>query len=155
MKTHRNILIAVSLFFALAASPPAFAASTCTPELEREILALFKQWNDSLTKDPADPAAVDANTPRCDPGPYSFQPDKDTPMAQGYFKDEFLSSKEAKRKIDKSYVRCFGDIAINSGRYTSPLARSQRRRLATTFVYQKQSSGRWLIIEHHSSKMPK
>lgn len=153
MKTPRNILIAVSLFFALAASPPASAASPC----EGEIRALFKEWNDSLTKDPENeqaPTWVDANYA---PGAIliptlSNEIRRDSEGRKAYFKD-FLKKKPSGKIDEPDYVRCFGDIAINSGLYTFKFGdgTTKETQARYTFVYQK-IAGKWLIIEHHSSK---
>jgi len=153
MKTHRNILIAVSLFFALAASPPASAASACTPKQKSEILALFEQWNRSLAT--GNPATVDANYARdaiLIPT-LSNEIRYNSAGRIAYFRNVFLP-KKPRGKIDKAYVRCFGDIAINSGLYTFTFGDGSKAQARYTFVYQKQSNGGWLIIEHHSSKMP-
>jgi len=153
MKTHRSILIAVSLFFALAASPPASAASTCTPQQTSEIRALFEQWNRSLG---GTAETVDANyAPNAILIPtLSSLIRNDSDGRKAYFKDEFLPKKPSGKIDGTPYVRCFGDIAINSGLYTFTFCDGSKAQARYTFVYQKQSSGRWLIIEHHSSKMP-
>jgi uncharacterized protein (TIGR02246 family) len=154
MKTHRNILIAVSLFFTFAASPPASASPACTPKEKSEILALFAQWDRSLAT--GDAAKVNAN--------YAWDAIliptlsneiRHSPAGRiAYFRDEFLP-KKPRGKIDQAYVRCIGDVAINSGLYTFTFGDGSKAQARYTFVYQKKSDGRWLIIEHHSSKMPK
>lgn len=152
MKTPKNILIAASLFLALAASPLP-ASSDCSPEQEREILALFKQWNDSLEAGNA--AKVDANyAPDAVLIPTLSNQIRTTSAERvAYFKDEFLP-KTPSGKIDTSYLKCIGDIAINSGLYTFTFGDGSKAQARYTFVYQKQRDGKWLIIEHHSSKMP-
>ena len=156
MKTHRNILIAVSLFFALAAPPPASSSSDCTEAEKTKILALFDEWNRSLG---GTAETVDANyAPDAILIPTLSKDIRDTSTGRiAYFKDEFLPKKPS-GKIDKSYVRCFGDIAINSGLYTFTFrdGTTKETQARYTFVYQRQSpDDKWLIIEHHSSKMPK
>jgi uncharacterized protein (TIGR02246 family) len=154
MKPHRNILIAVSLFFALAASPPASAASACTPQQRSQILALFEQWDRSLATGNA--ATVDANYARdaiLIPT-LSNEIRRDPARRIAYFRDDFLPERPHGR-LNHAYVRCFGDIAINSGIYTFTFGNGSRTQARYTFVYQRQSNGGWLIIEHHSSKMPR
>jgi uncharacterized protein (TIGR02246 family) len=151
MKTQKNILIAASLFLALAASPLP-ASSNCSPEQEREILGLFKQWNDSLETGNAE--RVDANyAPDAVLIPTVSNQIRTTSAERvAYFKDEFLPKKPS-GTIDKSYFKCIGDIAINSGLYTFKFGDGSKVQARYTFVYQKRD-GKWLIIEHHSSKMP-
>jgi uncharacterized protein (TIGR02246 family) len=153
MKTHRNILIAVSLFLTFAASPPASASPACTPQQRSEILALFAQWDRSLATGNA--ATVNANyASDAVLIPTLSNEIRNTPARRiAYFRDEFLP-KRPRGRIDHAYVRCFGDIAINSGLYTFTFGDHSTARARYTFVYQKKSDGRWLIIEHHSSKMP-
>ena len=154
MKTQRNILFATTLFFALAASPLAATLSACTPQQEAEILALFTQWNTSLETGNA--AKVEANYARdAVLIPTLSNEIRHTPAERiAYFKEEFLPKKPS-GKIDKHYLKCIGDIAINSGLYTFTFGDGTKARARYTFVYQKQRDGKWLIIEHHSSKMPK
>ncbi len=153
MKTQRNIILAASLFFALAGSTPAFASAACTPQQEAEILELFAEWNRSLAT--GDAVKVDANYARdAVLIPTLSNEIRHTPAGRIlYFKDEFLP-KEPSGKIDKHYLKCSGDIAINSGLYTFTFGDGTKARARYTFVYQKRD-GKWLIIEHHSSKMPK
>lgn len=154
MKTQRNILIAAGLFLALAGSPPASASPACTPKQEAEILALFAQWDRSLAT--GDAAKVDANYARdAILIPTLSNQIRHTPAERiAYFRDEFLPKKPS-GKIDKHYLKCIGDVGINSGLYTFTFGDGSKTQARYTFVYQKQRDGRWLIIEHHSSKMPK
>ena len=154
MKTQRNILIAATVFLALAASPLAATSSTCTPQQEADILALFAQWNRSLAT--CDAAKVDANYARdAVLIPTLSNQIRHTPAERiAYFKEEFLPKKPS-GKIDKHYLKCIGDVAINSGLYTFTFGDGTKAAARYTFVYQKQRDGKWLIIEHHSSKMPK
>jgi len=63
--------------------------------------------------------------------------------------------KEPRARLDESYIRFYGDVAINSGIYSfffgsSPIPTGARY----SYVYRRTSSG-WLIIEHHSSLLYK
>jgi uncharacterized protein (TIGR02246 family) len=154
MKTQRNILIAATVFLALAASPLAATSSACTPEQEAEILALFTKWNTSLATGNA--ARVEANyAQNAVLIPTLSNEIRNTPAGRiAYFEKEFLPKKPS-GKINQHYLKCIGDIAINSGLYTFTFGDRTKARARYTFVYQKQRDGKWLIIEHHSSGMPK
>jgi uncharacterized protein (TIGR02246 family) len=155
MKTQRNILIAATLFFALAASPLAATSSDCTPQQEAQILALFTKWNTSLAT--RNGAKVDHNYAQNAVliPTLSNQIRHNSTERIAYFDREFLP-KGPSGKIDQHYLKCIGDIAINSGLYTFTFSDGTPKAQARyTFVYQKQPDGGWLIIEHHSSKMPK
>jgi uncharacterized protein (TIGR02246 family) len=59
-------------------------------------------------------------------------------------------------EIDEQHVRRFGDLAINSGRYSVHETKEGKptvRPLRFSFVY-RHHEGRWLIVDHHSSAMP-
>lgn len=59
--------------------------------------------------------------------------------------------------IESNLARAFGDIAVISGTYTfadvTSGVRSNVRPARYTFVLQR-TGGRWLIVEHHSSRVP-
>jgi uncharacterized protein (TIGR02246 family) len=68
----------------------------------------------------------------------------------------FLLSKPS-GKILESNIRTFGDLAINSGIYEFTLTPENKPQTVIqarfTFAYRKTGDD-WLIVEHHSSKMP-
>ena len=151
MKTPRNILLAASLFFALAGLP-LLASAACTQKQESEILALFEQWDASLAT--GDAAKVDANYAQdAILIPTLSNEIRHTPAGRiAYFRERFLP-KKPRGKIVKHYLRCIGDIAINSGLYAFTYNGGAPQPARYTFVYRK-FGNRWLIIEHHSSAMP-
>jgi len=72
-----------------------------------------------------------------------------------YFAHFLLSKPNG--KILESNVRTFGDLAINSGIYEFALSPENKPQTLIqarfTFAYRKTGED-WLIVEHHSSKMP-
>jgi uncharacterized protein (TIGR02246 family) len=63
-----------------------------------------------------------------------------------YFKDAGKNP-QARVTLGEQYIRVYGDVAINTGYYTF---RSPAR---YTFVYRNRN-GKWLIVDHHSSRVP-
>jgi uncharacterized protein (TIGR02246 family) len=63
-----------------------------------------------------------------------------------YFKDAGKTP-EARVTLGEQHIRVYGDVAINTGYYTF---RSPAR---FTFVYRNRN-GKWLIVDHHSSRVP-
>jgi uncharacterized protein (TIGR02246 family) len=70
---------------------------------------------------------------------------------ESYFVD--FIAKGPSGKIDQSNIRLFDHLAINSGVYTFSFDDQTEVQARYTFVYRRQDDG-WVIIEHHSSKMP-
>ena len=151
MKTPRNILIAASLFLAFAGLP-LLASAACTRQQEAEILALFTKWDRSLAT--LDAKEVDANyAPDAILIPTLSNEIRHTSEGRiAYFRDKFLP-KKPRGEIVKHYVRCIGDIAINSGIYAFTYNGGTPHQARYTFVYRKFGK-KWFIIEHHSSAMP-
>ena len=72
-----------------------------------------------------------------------------------YFEQAFLF-KDRKVTFDDSSIRCYGNLAINSGSYTFSLIKDGEKVVIPSrysFTYIKRN-GHWLIIEHHSSATP-
>ncbi|TVR82953.1 MAG: SgcJ/EcaC family oxidoreductase [Rhodospirillales bacterium] len=118
---------------------------------EKEVAALFDEWNNALqTGDPKKVAELyEANgilLPTV-----SNQVRHNHAEIEDYFV-HFLP-KGPRGVIDESNVRTFGQIAINSGVYTFSFKDGSTVQARFSFVY-KWNGQRWMIVEHHSSKMP-
>ncbi len=82
---------------------------------------------------------------------------RDTPATVSeYFKILDTVPPSYKVVVDEQRIRVYGDIAINSGRYTfsevkddKPLIRPAR--FSIVFINR---NGRWMIVDHHSSVAP-
>jgi uncharacterized protein (TIGR02246 family) len=55
--------------------------------------------------------------------------------------------------VEPQYIRVFGDTAINTGNYQTRFGTSDPITLRYSFVYHKVGD-RWLIVDHHSSRLP-
>jgi uncharacterized protein (TIGR02246 family) len=73
-----------------------------------------------------------------------------------YFKDAGQRP-NTRVRVDSHVARVYGDIAIDSGAYTFfdlvDGAETNVRPARFTFVYRR-VGGRWLIVDHHSSRVP-
>jgi uncharacterized protein (TIGR02246 family) len=118
---------------------------------EHEITMLFDEWNCALqTGDPGHVAALYetngillptlSNTVR-----HTHEEIED------YFV-HFLA-KGPVGTIDETNVRVFGQFAINSGVYTFTFQDASVVQARFTFVY-RWNGTRWMIVEHHSSRIP-
>lgn len=51
------------------------------------------------------------------------------------------------------HIRVFGDTAVNTGFYTTRIGANEPIPLRYSFVYRKTGDD-WLIVDHHSSRLP-
>jgi uncharacterized protein (TIGR02246 family) len=128
-----------------------------TPALpsQDEIAALFDQWNAALaTGNPENVADLYAPNAVLLPT-LSNQIRTNRAEIVDYF-THLLESKTQGR-IDRAIITVIDpQTAINTGIYTFALTQDdqpQNVQARYTFAYQKQN-GKWLIVNHHSSKMP-
>jgi uncharacterized protein (TIGR02246 family) len=80
----------------------------------------------------------------------------ETPKALHRYYDEVYKNPDRKVVVTESYVRMFGNVALNSGLYTLSYKQDNEpvvipSRFSFTYVLK---DGKWVIIEHHSSKVP-
>ena len=118
---------------------------------EKEILELFELWNN----------AIQSNEPRNVVTLYDesaiLLPTISNKVRHNHdeIMDYFVNflAKNPVGKINKSNVRIFDDIAINSGIYTFNFKDGTSAQARFTFVY-RIINKQWKIIEHHSSLLP-
>ncbi len=118
---------------------------------ENEIVALFHEWNSALqTGNPKNVVILYESDAILLPT-ISNIVRHNQDEREDYFIDFLALGPQG--KIDESNVRIFDQIAINSGVCTFTFNDGSIVQARFTFVY-RWSGKRWLIIEHHSSRMP-
>lgn len=73
-----------------------------------------------------------------------------------YFTNSTTKRPNLRIAIGEQHVRVYGDTAITSGYYTSRNVQDGQETINPmrfTFVFH-QRGGRWMIVSHHSSRMP-
>lgn len=55
--------------------------------------------------------------------------------------------------VEPMHIRVFGDTAVNTGNYVTRFGTNDPLTLRYSFVYRKVGD-KWLIVDHHSSRMP-
>ncbi|WP_462380161.1 SgcJ/EcaC family oxidoreductase [Pseudomonas sp. Marseille-QA0892] len=159
--------LALGLLFALAL-PVASADQPASPFIydevaeapsnaqDREIAALFDEWNKALqTGDSAKVAALYSGNAVLQPT-VSNRVRTTNAEIQDYF-DHFLPLKPV-GEINYREIRRLGpDVALDSGVYTFHLTPAdgpaQSVQARYTFLYSR-AGGEWRILNHHSSAMP-
>ncbi len=154
------LALAAAALAASLASPEAAQARdipACAHVTTAQVAALFDRWNKTLaTKDPdavVGNYATDATLlPTVENGPLVG-----SAAIRGYFVYFLKSSPHG--AIDQRIIHIGCNIAYDIGTYTFTLDGEQPGSHSTvharyTFVYAP-SHGKWLIVHHHSSAMPK
>lgn len=141
---------------AVRAAPAAPAPPRPAPlPSEQEIAILFDLWNAALqTGSPELVASLYATDAVLLPTVSNRVRTSRLQIAD-YF-HHFLAL-QPRGTINQQFIRILGpDLALNAGVYTFDLVRDGKPEQVTArydFLY-KRVNGRWLIVDHHSSKMP-
>lgn len=64
-----------------------------------------------------------------------------------------LTAKVRMTFVEPQHIRVYGDVAINTGNYETTIGDGAPIRLRYSFVYHKVGE-KWLIVDHHSSRLP-
>jgi uncharacterized protein (TIGR02246 family) len=144
------IVIALAVFFATAEDEAGAG------DEERSVLAATEEWVRTFnTRDPERIAALYAPdavfwgtvspTIRTSPG-----------QILEYFVASAKRRPTLRMSLGEQHARVYGHMAFNSGYYTSRYVQDGQEIVTPmrfTFAYRKHN-GRWLIINHHSSRVP-
>lgn len=89
----------------------------------------------------------------------TFSPDilHNSPEEMGAYFKHLTRLPNIKCEINKTITNIYGNVAINSGVYTFSYLDNKKSLVMParfSFVYLK-TGGRWLIVNHHSSVLPK
>ncbi|MBR8642944.1 SgcJ/EcaC family oxidoreductase [Streptomyces tuirus] len=123
-----------------------------------QVLGLFDQWNAALrTGDPNKVADLYAKDAVLLPT-VSDNVRTDRAEIVDYF-EHFLQNRPVGKKIESVVNVLDRDTVIDTGVYEFALTDHETGEKATvkaryTYAYEKQPNGKWLIVNHHSSKMP-
>ncbi|MFD5336581.1 SgcJ/EcaC family oxidoreductase [Streptomyces hawaiiensis] len=123
-----------------------------------QVLGLFDHWNAALrTGDPKKVADLYAKDAVLLPT-VSNQVRTDRAGILDYF-EHFLRNKPVGTKIESVVNVLDRDTVIDTGVYEFTLTDHDTGEKSTvkaryTYAYEKQPDGTWLIVNHHSSKMP-
>ncbi|MFF7042263.1 SgcJ/EcaC family oxidoreductase [Streptomyces massasporeus] len=162
--------IAVAATAVLAAGTLALGAGTAgadargkgdkhtRPVTKAQVLGLFDRWNAALqTGDPDRVADLYAKDAVLLPT-VSNQVRADRAGIVDYF-EHFLPNKPVGTKVESVVNILDRDTVIDTGVYEFALTdhgtgEKSTVRARYTYAYEKQPNGTWLIVNHHSSKMP-
>ncbi|MBE9050210.1 SgcJ/EcaC family oxidoreductase [Nostocales cyanobacterium LEGE 11386] len=126
----------------------------CVKTSKTEVEQLFERWNQSLqTGDPNNVVKNYAKNAILLPT-VSKKP-RTTPAEIREYFVHFLE-KQPVGKIVQSYIRVGCNFASNNGLYTfTILNNEQKKQVPARYSFEYQYiNGQWLIVAHHSSKLP-
>ncbi|MER5573768.1 SgcJ/EcaC family oxidoreductase [Streptomyces massasporeus] len=167
---RRRIAVAATATAVLAAGTLALGAGTAgadsrgkgskhtRPVTKGQVLGLFDRWNAALqTGDPDKVADLYAKDAVLLPT-VSNQVRTDRAGIVDYF-EHFLPNKPVGTKVESVVNILDRDTVIDTGVYEFALTdhgtgEKSIVRARYTYAYEKQPNGTWLIVNHHSSKMP-
>jgi uncharacterized protein (TIGR02246 family) len=156
--TYSEGPVAEAAPFRITGTPaPAAQPLRADPAARDEVTALTSAWVEAFnSRDPARIAAL------YDPqavliGITAARPAVGAAAIAAYFADAPKQSMSLSRvALGEHSARSYGDIAIDSGLYNFFRVADGKATLTParyTFVYRKRD-GKWLIVEHHSSRVP-
>ncbi|MGB3266430.1 MAG: SgcJ/EcaC family oxidoreductase [Microcoleus sp.] len=136
--------------------------ATANPEdSQKEVAAATQKWIDTVTS--GKPNVVDEVVKLYSPNALlwatvSKQKRDSSQEIRDYF-EVFAKLPQLKAQDYKPVIRVYDNVAINSGYYTfTYLGQGKKKTVVParyTFVYVKGDDGKWMIVEHHSSAIPK
>ena len=148
----RHICLSLILSLVLIGS----AAGTAWAGSKEEVAAATAKWAEVFVLE--DPAPILALYDKEGVLWGTLSPTRrDDPAAiRDYFEKAFKALPGHKVTFGDQHIRVYGDTAINTGYYTFSFVKDGEAKSLParySFVYVKQN-GNWLIVDHHSSKVP-
>ena len=126
-------------------------------ETQEEIIDAMKEWGKAIGSGNPD-QVVALYDPELAAAWGTLSPyRRDTPELIRECFAAFLSRTDLRVTFYHPYVRVLGDTAVNTGYYTFTWreeGRSQVLLARFSFTYARRD-GRWLIVDHHSSEVPR
>jgi len=146
----RNKRLALAILSGLTLSSPAFAGE------KEEVDAAFANWRQALSSGKAENVVN-----LYDKDAILLATLAAKPLTTQKQRTEYFSSLTAKPKlaatVNEKYIRLLDeDDAVVSGIYTFSFEQDGKKveiPARFSFVYEKEN-GKWMIVEHHSSKVP-
>jgi uncharacterized protein (TIGR02246 family) len=126
-----------------------------------EVAATTQKWIDTVTS--GKPTVVDEVVAMYSPDAILWatvsEQKRDTPQEIRDYFEVFAKQPNLKAEGYKPVIRVYDNVAINSGYYTFTYNGEGGQKKVVparyTFVYRKGNDGKWLILDHHSSALPK
>lgn len=130
-------------------------------ESKKEVAATTQKWIDTVTS--GKPTVVDEVVALYSPDAILWatvsEQRRDTPQELRDYFEVFAKLPNLKAKGYKPVIRVYDNVAINSGYYTFTYdGKGGKKKVVParyTFVYRKGNDGKWMIVDHHSSAIPK
>lgn len=130
-------------------------------ESKAEVAATTQKWIDTVTS--GKPTVVDDVVAMYSPEAILWatvsEQKRDSPQELRDYFEVFAKQPNLKAEGYKPVIRVYDNVAINSGYYTFTYdGKGGKKKVVParyTFVYRKGNDGKWMIVDHHSSAIPK
>jgi uncharacterized protein (TIGR02246 family) len=144
-------LVLIAAFALLGAAPSGWAGD------KEDVAAATAQWAKTFTDDNPDPILALYDKEAVLWGTLSPTRRDDPAAIRDYFVKAFAALPGHKVSFGDQLIRVYGNTAINTGYYTFSFVKDgQAKTLPArySFTYVKRGA-RWMIVDHHSSAVPK
>lgn len=150
----KSLRAAFAILLPLALTQNSFAEPSPADEISAQIAAATAEWIATFnTRDPARISALYA--PDAILWGTVSQTIRTTPREIfEYFEESSIKRPKLRMSLGEYHVRLYGDIATNSGYYTSRNPVDGQEvfiPMRFTFMYRREGE-RWMIVNHHSSR---
>jgi uncharacterized protein (TIGR02246 family) len=128
---------------------------------KKEVAATTQKWIDTVTS--GKPNVVDEVVALYSPDAILWatvsEEKRDSAQELRDYFEVFAKQPNLKAEGYKPVIRVYDNVAINSGYYTFTYnGQGGKKKIVParyTFVYRKENDGKWMILDHHSSAIPK
>ena len=123
---------------------------------KKQLVSVMDEWAKTFSHDNPDPILALYDEEAVLWGTLSPTRRDDPTAVRDYFVKAFVALPSRKVSFKDSFIRVYGNTAINTGYYTfSWVKDGQAKTLPArySFTYVRRDGG-WMIVDHHSSAMP-
>ncbi len=153
-----NKLLKAFVFLVAISSPNLLFARDVAPEAAKgvpEVAAALEDWKNAVEDGSAEAIVALYDKKTIMISTFVQNPITNREGLLGYYK-KVVANPDVRVEIQETHPRKFGNIAVNTGRYTLSYTQEGEEVVIParfSFVYQLQGN-KWMIVDQHSSRVP-